>query len=110
MNVRNTVPNELCASAVALVEEHPLITIDDVVPPVVAALRSLDLGADRLTVDEISRFSRRDWLSGRDLRAPAFGRAAGLRDDGALLVRPSQGQDIPLRSGSVELAAVSHSR
>ena len=110
MNVRNAVPEELRASATALVDEHPLITIDEVVPPVIAALRSLDLGADRLTLDELSRFSRRDWLSGRDLRAPAFGRAAGLRDDGALLVRPSQGQDIPLRSGSVELAAVSHSR
>ena len=110
MNVRNAVPEELRASATALVDEHPLITIDEVVPPVIAALRSLDLGADRLTLDELSRFSRRDWLSGRDLRAPASGRAAGLRDDGALLVRPSQGGDIPLRSGSVELAAVSHSR
>jgi BirA family biotin operon repressor/biotin-[acetyl-CoA-carboxylase] ligase len=110
MNVRNAIPEELRATATALADEQPLIAIDDVVPPVVAALRSLDLGANRLTSDELARFSGRDWLRGRDIRAPASGRAKGLREDGALLVRPTQGEDIPLRSGSVELAAVSHSR
>jgi hypothetical protein len=38
------------------------------------------------------------------------GTAAGLRNDGALLVRTSEGAEIPLRSGSIELAAVSHTR
>jgi BirA family transcriptional regulator, biotin operon repressor / biotin---[acetyl-CoA-carboxylase] ligase len=110
MNVRNAVPDELDGAATALASERPAITVDDVVPPIVSALRALDLGAERLTADEMQHFAQRDWLSGRDLRAPAAGRAAGLRDDGALLVRPAQGCEIPLRSGSVELAAASPTR
>jgi BirA family transcriptional regulator, biotin operon repressor / biotin---[acetyl-CoA-carboxylase] ligase len=110
MNVRNAVPGELNEVATALASEWPAITLEDVVQPVVSALRTLDLGADRLTPDEMKRFAQRDWLSGRDIRAPAAGRAAGLREDGALLVRPAQGGEIPLRSGSVELAAISHTR
>jgi BirA family transcriptional regulator, biotin operon repressor / biotin---[acetyl-CoA-carboxylase] ligase len=110
LNVRNPVPEEVADAATALASEQPLITADDLVQPVVSALRSLDLGAERLTQAELRRFGRRDWLSGRALRAPAVGRAEGLREDGALLVRPSRGSAIPLRSGSVELAAVSPSR
>jgi BirA family biotin operon repressor/biotin-[acetyl-CoA-carboxylase] ligase len=110
MNVRNAVPGELNEVATALASEWPAITLEDVVQPVVSALRTLDLGADRLTPDEMKRFAQRDWLSGRDIRAPAAGRAAGLREDGALLVRPAQGGEVPLRSGSVELAAISHTR
>jgi biotin-[acetyl-CoA-carboxylase] ligase BirA-like protein len=110
MNVRNAVPEELTEVATALASERPALTLEDVVQPIVSALRGLDLGADRLTPAELKRFARRDWLSGRDIRAPAAGRAAGLREDGALLVRPEQGAEIPLRSGSVELAALSHPR
>jgi len=110
MNVRNAVPQELTEVATALASEQPALTLEDVVQPIVSALRRLDLGADRLTPAELKRFARRDWLSGRDIRAPAAGRAAGLREDGALLVRPAQGGEIPLRSGWVELAAVSHTR
>jgi BirA family biotin operon repressor/biotin-[acetyl-CoA-carboxylase] ligase len=110
MNVRNAVPGELNGVATTLASEWPAITLEDVVQPIVSALRTLDLGADRLTPDELRRFSQRDWLNGRDIRAPAAGRAAGLREDGALLVRPTHGGEIPLRSGSVELAAVSHTR
>jgi BirA family biotin operon repressor/biotin-[acetyl-CoA-carboxylase] ligase len=110
MNVRNAIPQELSEVATALASERPAVTLEDVVQPIVSALRRLDLGADRLTSAELERFARRDWLSGRDIRTPAAGRAAGLREDGALLVRPAQGEEIPLRSGSVELAAVSHTR
>ena len=110
MNVRNAVPEELNELATALAFEHPAITVEDVTQPIVSALRTLDLGADSLTADEMRRFAQRDWLSGRDIRAPAAGRAAGLRSDGALLVRPAEGGEIPLRSGSVELATVSHTR
>ena len=110
MNVRNAVPGELNEVATALTSELPAITLEDVVQPIVSALRTLDLGADRLSPDEMKRFAQRDWLSGRDIRAPAAGRAAGLREDGALLVLPAQGGEIPLRSGPVELAAVSHTR
>jgi BirA family transcriptional regulator, biotin operon repressor / biotin---[acetyl-CoA-carboxylase] ligase len=110
MNVRNAVPEELDEVAAALASERPAIVVEDVVQPIVSALRTLDLGADCLTADEMGRFARRDWLSGRDIRAPAAGRAAGLRSDGALLLRTPQGREIPLRSGSVELAAVSPTR
>jgi BirA family biotin operon repressor/biotin-[acetyl-CoA-carboxylase] ligase len=110
INVRNAAPEELHAVATALASERPAITVEDVAQPIVSALRMLDLGADRLTPAEMKRFARRDWLSGRDIRAPAAGRVAGLREDGALLVRPAQGIEIPLRSGSVELAAASPTR
>ncbi|HEV8453832.1 MAG TPA: biotin--[acetyl-CoA-carboxylase] ligase [Gemmatimonadales bacterium] len=110
MNVRNAVPQELNEVATALASVRPALTVEDLVQPIVSGLRKLDLGADRLTPEELKRFAQRDWLSGRDIRAPAAGRAAGLREDGALLVRPAQGGEIPLRSGSVELAAVSHTR
>jgi BirA family transcriptional regulator, biotin operon repressor / biotin---[acetyl-CoA-carboxylase] ligase len=107
MNVRNAVPDELDGAATGLAAEQPAITVEDVVPPIVLALRALELGTDRLTPDELQRFAQRDWLNGRDIRAPAAGRAAGLRDDGALLVRLAQGGEIALRSGSVELATAS---
>ena len=107
MNVCNAVPQELKEVATTLASERPALTVEDMVQPIVSALRGLNLGADRLTPGELKRFGRRDWLSGRDLRAPAAGRAAGLREDGALLVRPAEGGEIPLRSGSVKLAAVS---
>lgn len=110
LNVRNAVPQELAHVATALAAEQPAITVDAIVQPVVSALRTLDLGSERLTPAEIERFGVRDWLRGRDLLAPAAGRAAGLQDDGALLIRLPDGDDVPLRSGSVELAAVSHSR
>jgi BirA family transcriptional regulator, biotin operon repressor / biotin---[acetyl-CoA-carboxylase] ligase len=109
LNVRNAVPEELADGATALASEQRDITVDDVTQPIVSALRRLDLGPDRLSPAELQRFGRRDWLSGRDLRAPVAGRAAGLRDDGALLVDSTRGE-VSLRSGSVELAAVSHSR
>jgi len=107
MNVRNSVPQELGATATALVSERPTITVEDIVHPIVAALRGVDLASHRLTPSELQQFGRRDWLSGRDILTPAAGRAAGLRDDGALLVHPAHGGEIPLRNGSVELAAAS---
>jgi BirA family biotin operon repressor/biotin-[acetyl-CoA-carboxylase] ligase len=109
LNVRNAVPEELADVATTLATEQPAITVDQVAHPVVAVLRALDLGADRLITEEIQRFGRRDWLSGRLIRAPVAGTVAGVRDDGALLVHSMKGE-VSLRSGSVELAAVSHSR
>ena len=110
MNVRNRVPGELSSVAVALAVEQPEITPEALAPSVVAALRRLDLGAGQLSGAELKQFARRDWLRGRALRSPVSGTAAGLREDGALLVRTATGPDVTLRSGPVELAAVSHSR
>jgi BirA family transcriptional regulator, biotin operon repressor / biotin---[acetyl-CoA-carboxylase] ligase len=110
LNVRNQIPDELSRFAVALVEARPDITLEGVLEPVVAALRRVDLQAEQLSGPELDQFARRDWLNGREIREPLKGRVTGVREDGALLVRTATGSDIPLRSGSVELAAASHTR
>jgi BirA family transcriptional regulator, biotin operon repressor / biotin---[acetyl-CoA-carboxylase] ligase len=109
MNVRNRVPGELRSVAVSLCELVPGITVEDVADPVLVALRALDLGTGRLSPSELDRFARRDWLRGRTIREPA-GRVTGVGEDGALLVRTASGSEVSLRSGTVEVAAVSHSR
>jgi BirA family biotin operon repressor/biotin-[acetyl-CoA-carboxylase] ligase len=110
VNVRNPVPNELRLVAVSLAQVRPEITIDEVLVPVVAALRKIDLQAERLSAVELDRFAERDWLSGREIGAPIRGLVRGLGEDGALLVQIADRSEIPLRSGSVELAAVSPHR
>jgi BirA family transcriptional regulator, biotin operon repressor / biotin---[acetyl-CoA-carboxylase] ligase len=107
LNVRNPVPGELSRAAISLAQVCPEITIDDVLVQVVAALRKIDLQAERLTPGELNRFAERDWLSGREIGAPVRGWVRGLGEDGALLVQVAGRSEIPLRSGSVELAAVS---
>jgi BirA family transcriptional regulator, biotin operon repressor / biotin---[acetyl-CoA-carboxylase] ligase len=107
VNVRNPVPVELSGAAVSLAQVRPEITIDDVLVPILAALRKIDLQAERLSPVELDRFAERDWLSGREIGAPVRGRVRGLGEDGALLVQIADRSEIPLRSGSVELAAVS---
>ena len=110
MNVLNRIPAELDAVAVSLSELVPGITVEEVGDPVLAALRALDLGTGRLSPSELDRFARRDYLRGRSIREPAEGRVTGVGEDGALLVRTASGSEVSLRSGTVELAAVSHSR
>ena len=109
MNVRNTVPDELDAVAVSLSTLHPRITVEEITDPILAALRELDLGAARLSGTELERFACRDWLRGRTIRAPVAGTVRGVAQDGALVVETAVGQHVPLRSGTVELAAVAHS-
>jgi BirA family biotin operon repressor/biotin-[acetyl-CoA-carboxylase] ligase len=110
VNVRNPVPDELGQAAVSLAQVRPEITIDDVLVPIVAALRRIDLQAERLSPLELNRFAERDWLSGREIGAPVRGRVRGLGEDGALLVQIADRSEIPLRSGSVELAAATPDR
>ena len=110
MNVRNRIPDELAAGAASLSDSTPGITVEEITEPVLAALRELDLAMGRLSLAELNRFARRDWLRGRMIREPVVGRVTGVGDDGALLVRTSSGSEVSLRSGTVELAAVSHSR
>lgn len=110
VNVRNSVPHELSDAAVSLAQVQPEITIDDALVPIVGALRRIDLQGERLTPEELDRFTQRDWLTGREIGAPVRGWVRGLGDDGALLVQMADRSEIPLRSGSVELAAVSPHR
>jgi hypothetical protein len=74
------------------------------------ALRQLDHGAGQLSDRELRQFARRDWLRGRAVLEPVAGTAAGLREDGALVVRTALGSEVPIRSGPVQLAAASSSR
>jgi biotin-(acetyl-CoA carboxylase) ligase len=110
VNVRNRVPDGLTQAAISLSQVRPEITIDDVVGPIVGALRQIDLRGARLSPGELDRFAERDWLNGREIGAPVRGRVSGLGEDGALLVQTADQSEILLRSGSVELAAVSPSR
>jgi BirA family transcriptional regulator, biotin operon repressor / biotin---[acetyl-CoA-carboxylase] ligase len=110
VNVRNRIPDELGAVAMSLSASTPGITVEEIADPVLAALRGLDLGTGRLSPAELKRFARRDWLRGRTIREPVVGKVTGVGEDGALLVRTASGSDVSLRSGTVELAAVSHSR
>jgi BirA family biotin operon repressor/biotin-[acetyl-CoA-carboxylase] ligase len=110
MNVRNPIPEELGAVAMSLSDLVPGITVEEIIDPILSALRALDLGTGQLSPAELKRFARRDWLCGRTIREPVVGQVTGVGQDGALLVRTASGSDVSLRSGTVELAAASHSR
>ena len=110
LNVRNPIPDELREAAVSLIELEPDVQLENVLHSVSAALRALDLGAERLSPAELELFAGRSWLDGREIREPLPGIVAGLNDDGALRVRTAQGSHVSLRHGSVELADVSPTR
>jgi BirA family biotin operon repressor/biotin-[acetyl-CoA-carboxylase] ligase len=110
MNVSNRIPDQLGSVAGSLCELTPGISVEEIAHPVLSALRVLDLGTGRLSAEELSRFARRDWLRGQTIREPVVGKVTGVGEDGTLRVRTASGSDVALRSGTVELAAVSHSR
>jgi BirA family transcriptional regulator, biotin operon repressor / biotin---[acetyl-CoA-carboxylase] ligase len=103
MNVRNVIPRDVASRAVALAEWLPAVRRIDVLDRLVPALARTASGAAALSPLECAAFAARDWLRGRELRAPAAGRADGLRPDGALLVE-SGGGTVAVREGHVELA------
>jgi biotin-[acetyl-CoA-carboxylase] ligase BirA-like protein len=104
LNVANETPASLRAVATRLGSALPGVMPEDLVTPLLAALRRIDPDAGPLTADERDRFQFRDWLHGRALRAPAAGVAAGLSPDGALLVRLAAGATTAVRAGTIELA------
>src|SRR5690348_1478453 len=87
-NVCNPIPGAVARRAVALAEWLPAVRRIDLLDRLVPALAALTGpgGAAALSEGECAAFAARDWLLGRQLRAPAEGRARGLRPDGALLV------------------------
>ena len=102
VNVCNELPPELAHRAVALQEFVPGLRRVDVLDRLVPALAAVATGRPTLTEAECRAFAERDWLRGRELRAPAAGRARGLSPDGALLVE--LGTDtVAVREGHVEL-------
>jgi BirA family biotin operon repressor/biotin-[acetyl-CoA-carboxylase] ligase len=103
VNVANAIPAELADRAVALDELVPGTRRLDLLDRLVPALTNLGAHGLRLTDAECTAFAERDWLRGRQLRAPLFGRAAGVRADGALLVDTGVAT-AGVREGHVELA------
>ena len=103
MNVANEIPAELTGRAIALREILPDVRRIDVLDRLVPALLPLTTHHSPLTESECTAFARRDWLRGRQLRAPISGRAAGVRPDGALLVDTGAGTTM-VREGHVELS------
>ena len=102
VNVSNEIPPELAGRAVALAEFDAALRRIDVLDRLVPALAAVAAGRPTLTEGECRAFAERDWLRGRELRAPAAGRAGGLTPDGALLV--DLGADtVSVREGHVEL-------
>jgi len=75
----------------------------DVLDQLVPALLRLTAHGAQLTEFECAAFARRDWLRGRQIRAPLAGRASGIRPDGALLVDTGAGTTM-VREGHVELS------
>jgi BirA family transcriptional regulator, biotin operon repressor / biotin---[acetyl-CoA-carboxylase] ligase len=103
VNVANEVPAELSGRAVSLRELRPAVRRIDVLDLLVPALLRLATHDARLTEFECAAFARRDWLRGRQIRAPLPGRVAGIRPDGALLVDTGAGTTM-VRDGHVELS------
>jgi BirA family biotin operon repressor/biotin-[acetyl-CoA-carboxylase] ligase len=103
INVANEIPSAVRATAVALAEIVPGVRRIDVLDRLVPALPQVTTHSGVLTESESAAFAARDWLRGRLLRAPVYGRACGVRADGALLVE-GQGGTIGVREGHVELA------
>jgi BirA family biotin operon repressor/biotin-[acetyl-CoA-carboxylase] ligase len=103
MNVANEIPSELGGRAIALREIVPDVRRIDVLDRLVPALLLLTTHHAPLTESECTAFARRDWLRGRQIRAPISGRAAGVRPDGALLVDTGAGTTM-VREGHVELS------
>lgn len=102
-NVRNPIPVELAARAVALADVLPAVRRLDVLDRLVPALTRLAAGGTALSAAECDAFVRRHAWQGRELRRPVAGRVAGVGADGALLVATATGT-VPVREGRVEPA------
>lgn len=103
MNVVNEIPAELAGPAIALRELLPDVRRIEILDRLVPALLLLTTHHAPLTDFECAAFARRDWLRGRQIRAPLSGRAAGVGPDGALLVDTGAGTTM-VREGHVELS------
>jgi BirA family transcriptional regulator, biotin operon repressor / biotin---[acetyl-CoA-carboxylase] ligase len=104
LNVTNMIPAELAAGATRLADHLPDVRPEALEPQVIARLRALDAAGDRLDQAELAALRGRDWLWGRRLLAPVAGRADGIAEDGALLVRAAGDTVRRIRAGTVELA------
>lgn len=109
LNVTNDIPDDVHLTATALGEHLSDVSLERILPGILDALRGPVAHAERLTAEECRQLEHRDWLRGRQLRAPLAGRAEGIADDGALLVRTDE-RLTAVRTGHVELAQGSFTR
>ncbi len=103
VNVANEIPADLADRAIALREFLPDVRRIEILDRLVPALLPLSTHHAPLTEFECSAYARRDWLRGRQIRAPLSGRAAGVQPDGALLVDTGAGTTM-VREGHVEVS------
>jgi BirA family biotin operon repressor/biotin-[acetyl-CoA-carboxylase] ligase len=104
LNVANTLPSGLGPVATTICEHLQGVTPDRVEAELAPRLRSLGWTGEHLEEWELALLRRRDWLSGRRLREPVRGTAAGISEDGALLIQADGGATVAARAGPVELA------
>ncbi len=104
INVTNAVPVDTTRLATRLADYGVETTARELAERIAHAIAGLGDRDTRLDPDELAAFTARDWLRGRELRAPLTGWAAGIDEDGALVVRRPDGAEERVRSGSVVLA------
>jgi BirA family biotin operon repressor/biotin-[acetyl-CoA-carboxylase] ligase len=101
VNVRNTPPADARLPGGRLADRVGALAVEDVLEPLVAALRRVDSSGAALSAEEITAFGARDWLRGRAITEPLAGIAEGVDPSGALLVRTPGGAVDRVRAGTV---------
>jgi BirA family biotin operon repressor/biotin-[acetyl-CoA-carboxylase] ligase len=100
INIRNPLPFH---GATRLADFGVRRSLDELAPPVVAAVSEAARTGTSLTPQEIRAFEARDWLRGRRLTLPHEGIAHGISDGGKLRIRTS-GTVVIEAVGTVALA------
>jgi BirA family biotin operon repressor/biotin-[acetyl-CoA-carboxylase] ligase len=90
INVSGRLPLEIGAQAATLHDVKPGITRIEVLERLVPRLQRVS-HSPKMSGNEREWYSRHDWLRGRRLRNPISGTAAGIDEDGALLVDTDRG-------------------
>jgi BirA family biotin operon repressor/biotin-[acetyl-CoA-carboxylase] ligase len=94
VNVRNPIPPELQAKAIAIGTWDPTLDAAALAAPVAAAVALAAREAGPLSAAELRAYALRDVLEGARVSAPVTGTAAGITSAGALRIRTDTG---PLR-------------
>jgi BirA family biotin operon repressor/biotin-[acetyl-CoA-carboxylase] ligase len=100
INVKGPLPDEIAGVAATLDEAVPAGRVE-LLEQLLPLLHGLS-GNARLEPEEREALAARDWLAGRRLVEPIAGLAAGIDQDGALLVDTSAGTQ-RLTSGTVRV-------
>lgn len=104
VNVANPVPDGLTGTAATLREVAPGASPEALADGLAAAIATAAGTGGSLRPSEMMDFAARDYLSGRRLRAPTEGVAAGIEATGELLVRDDRGVMHRVLEARVELS------